>query len=146
MTREHNFRTSLRSQLNIYAGWTNVEPQEIKRLPTQAFTAFSVELGKTQIVQSDFWGRILAGGQEFTLRVYLRFDQLKPDAASQMRSDALASAQMFFNSSYAPPALQAGETERIDKAVIESIEIANIDPNATRHEIIIRGRYYFTQF
>lgn len=146
MTREHNFRTSLRTQLNAYTGWSIVESQPVKRLPTASFTAFSIELGKMQNIQSDFWGRILQGMQEFTLRIYLRFDQLKQDTASQMRSDAISSIQLFFNSVYAPPVLQVGETERIEKATIESIASANIDPSATRHEIVVRGRYYFTQF
>jgi hypothetical protein len=146
MTREHNFRTSLRTQLNAYSGWSIVEPQTIKRLATQSFTAFSVELGRMHTIQSDFWGRMLQGMQEFTLRIYIRFDQLKPDAASQMRSDALSSLQLFFSTFYSPPILQIGETERIEKATIESIDKADIDPNATRHEIVVRGRYYFTQF
>jgi hypothetical protein len=146
MTREHNFRTSLRMQLNGFAGWSIVEPQGLRRLPTQLFTAFSLELGKMYNVQSDFWGRLLQGRQDFTLRVYLRFDQLKPDIASQMRSDAIATIQLFFNSFYAPPAMLVGETERIEKATIESIDAGTIDPSTTRHEIVVHGRYYFTQF
>ena len=146
MTREHNFRTSLRMQLNGFAGWSIVEPQGLRRLPTQSFTAFSVELGKMHLVQSDFRGRLLQGRQDFTLRVYVRFDQLKPDLASQLRSDAIATIQLFFNSFYAPPVMLVGETERIEKATIESIDVAAIDPSATRHEIVVHGRYYFTQF
>ena len=146
MTREHNFRTSLRMQLNGFAGWTIVEPQELKKLPTQSFTAFALELGKMHTLQSDFWGRLLQGRQDFTLRIYLRFDQLKPDLASQIRSDAVTTLQLFFNSFYAPPAMQVGETERIEKAAIESIDAAALDANATRHEIVVHGRYYFTQF
>ena len=146
MTREHNFRTSLRMQLNGFTGWSIVEPQQLKKLATQSFTAFSLELGKMQTVQADFWGRLLMGRQDFTLRVYLRFDQLKPDLASQLRSDAVTTLQIFFNSVYAPPAMLVGETERIEKAILESVEAAALDPVSTRHEIVVHGRYYFTQF
>ena len=146
MTREHNFRTSLRMQLSGFTGWSIVEPQQLKKLTTQSFTAFSLELGKMQTIQADFWGRLLMGRQDFTLRVYLRFDQLKPDLASQLRSDAVTTMQIFFNSFYAPPAMLVGETERIEKATLESVDATAIDPGATRHEIVVHGRYYFTQF
>jgi len=146
MTREQNFRLSVRMQLNGFAGWSIVEPQEIKRLPAQSFTSFSIELGRAYTMQSDFWGRILVGKQDFTLRIYIRFDQQKLTAAFQLRSDVVATIQLFFNGFYAPPVIMTGESERIDKAVIDTIERADIDPSQTRHEIIVRGSYYFTQF
>jgi hypothetical protein len=146
MTREHNFRTALRSQLNTYASWGMSEKQDVRRVPVQTFTGFSIELGRTYTLQSDFWGRLLMGRQDFTLRIYLRFDQLKPDVASQLRSDAISLIQLFFNSYFIPPIMQVGETERIEKATIDSIADAALDPHKTRHEIVVRGRYFFTQF
>lgn len=146
MTREQNFRLSVRMQLNGFAGWNILDRQELKRMPAQSFISFSIELGKAYTIQSDFWGRLLIGKQDFTLRVYLRFDQQKLNAAFQLRSDVVATVQLFFTGFYLPPGILAGESERIDKAVIDTIEAAAIDPTTTRHEVVIHGSYYFTQF
>ena len=146
MTREQNFRISIRTQLSAFTAWLYIEGGELKRLPTSSFPSFAIGLGTTRYTSFAFNGVPTFGEQDFRIEINYRQDQLKGDQAYLTRSDDIKIAEQFFSSVYAPPVLAPGETYRIEQAIITGIKSANVDPKETRFSFVVEGKYFFTLF
>lgn len=146
MTREQNFRTSIKTQLTTFTAWLYIEGGEVKRLPTSSFPSFTISLGATKYTAFAFGGAPTFGEQDFRIEILYRQDQLKGDQAYLTRSDDIKLAEQFLSSVYAPPALMAGETYRIELATIIGVKPANVDTKETRFSFVVEGKYFFTLF
>ncbi len=144
MTREQNFRVSLKNQLNLFTAWIYIEGGELKRIPASSFPSFMVSLGATRYTAYTFTGAPTFGEQDFRIEINYRQDHLKGNLAYLTRSDDVKLAEQFFTSVYAPPILALGETYRIELAIITGIKPANIDSKDTRYSFVIEGKYFFT--
>ena len=147
MTREQNFRTSFISQFNSFSGWGNISHSEIQKLPTSDFPAFSIALGKTKYTSFDPMGKAINGEQDLFLMVYYSLPLRSTDDAYLDHSDITNTIERFINNPiYIPPAILAGETYRIERAMVTEAKAPVLQTGDTRFNVMVIGKYVFTIF
>jgi hypothetical protein len=145
MNREQNFLSSFSSQLVTYSSWRYLPRYDAKKLPTAAFTAFSIDLGRTKYTKFNPLGKAIAAEQELIITVSYR--TMLSDDAGASHSDITNVIEQFINNPiYTPPAISSGDTYSIIRCELVDGKPLVIPYEETRFQVMMSGKYVFNLF